>query len=127
MLPNAEPRPHPPPAPPATQPSPQPAQPGAQTGVARRWYGSAMKSTIDKAGRVVIPVELRERAFFRAGTPLEITLEPDLSIRIRRDVPGPRLVQRDGVWMAEPTAPFDELPEIDLDQVLEEERNRWPK
>jgi AbrB family looped-hinge helix DNA binding protein len=42
-----------------------------------------MKTTIDKAGRVVIPVAVRERAGLTAGALLEIT-EDDAGLKKRR-------------------------------------------
>jgi AbrB family looped-hinge helix DNA binding protein len=49
-----------------------------------------MKTTIDKAGRVVIPAALRARAGLTAGTELEVLVE-DSAIRLVRTAPGPRL------------------------------------
>jgi AbrB family looped-hinge helix DNA binding protein len=40
-----------------------------------------MKTTIDKAGRVVIPATLRERAGLKPGSELEVFLD-DISIRL---------------------------------------------
>ena len=42
-----------------------------------------MRTTIDKAGRVVIPAAVRERAGFTPGTTLAITID-DLGIRLER-------------------------------------------
>ena len=36
------------------------------------WYSNTMKTTIDRAGRVVIPKSIREAAGLRPGTPIEI-------------------------------------------------------
>jgi len=40
-----------------------------------------MRTTIDRAGRVVIPAAIRERAGLTAGAELEVT-EDDLGIRL---------------------------------------------
>jgi len=87
-----------------------------QTGhsMAVAWYYSGMKAAIDKAGRVVIPSEIRRRAGLQPGTELDIVLEDDASIRLGR-----RLVAR-------PTAKRETLPEVDVAALLEEERSRWP-
>ena len=42
-----------------------------------------MRTTIDKAGRVVIPAAMRERAGLSAGSELEVT-EDELGIRLER-------------------------------------------
>lgn len=38
-----------------------------------RWYSDAMRTTIDAAGRLVVPKRLREQLGFTVGTELEIT------------------------------------------------------
>jgi AbrB family looped-hinge helix DNA binding protein len=82
-----------------------------------------MKATIDKAGRVVIPAPLREKAAFLPGTELEVTWETG-SIRLTRSVQGPKLVQVGGRWVARPSVSARRLPEVDLAALIEEERNR---
>lgn len=49
-----------------------------------------MRTTIDKAGRVVIPVGIRERAGLLPGAELEIT-EDGLAVRLERVAAGPKL------------------------------------
>jgi AbrB family looped-hinge helix DNA binding protein len=63
-----------------------------------------MRTTIDKAGRVVIPAAIRERAGLLAGSELEVT-EDELGIRLERVAMG---------------------PVIDIAALIEDERNRWP-
>jgi AbrB family looped-hinge helix DNA binding protein len=84
-----------------------------------------VKTTIDKAGRVVIPASVRERAGLTAGTELEVTLD-DSGIRLERVAPGPRLVKVGRRLVARPTASPDARPSIDIAALIEEERNRWP-
>ncbi len=84
-----------------------------------------MRSTIDKAGRVVIPAAIRERAGLTAGTSLEVTAD-DTGVRIERVAPGPRLVRIGKRLVARPTAPADVRPHIDAAALIEDERNRWP-
>ncbi len=84
-----------------------------------------MKSTIDKAGRVVIPAALRERAGLTPGSELDIT-EDELGIRLARVAPGPRLVKVGRRLVARPTAAATERPRVDIASLIEEERNRWP-
>ena len=84
-----------------------------------------MKTTIDKAGRVVIPAPLREKAGFKPGTQLEVRLE-ETGIRLVRAVPGPQLIQAGRRLVARPTVRRDQLPEIDVAALVDEERDRWP-
>lgn len=84
-----------------------------------------MRTTIDKAGRVVIPAAVRERAGFTAGSELEITAD-DRGIRLERVAAGPRLVKVGKRLVARPTVGLDQRPSIDVAAVVEDERNRWP-
>ena len=84
-----------------------------------------MKATIDKAGRVVIPAAIRERAGLVAGAELEIT-EDELGIRLQRVAAGPRLVRVGRRLVARPTVAAANRPAIDIAALIEEERNRWP-
>jgi len=84
-----------------------------------------MRSTIDKAGRVVIPAPVRERAGLVPGAELEITLE-ESGIRLERVASPPRLVKIGPRLVARPTAPLSTRPELDVSSLVEDERNRWP-
>ena len=84
-----------------------------------------MRTTIDKAGRVVIPAELRRKAGRRPGTPLEV-LWDESAIRLVRRVPGPKLVRVGRRWVARPSVSSKDLPSVDIGGWIEEERNRWP-
>lgn len=84
-----------------------------------------MKTTIDKAGRVVIPAPIRDRAGFTAGAVLEVT-QDELGIRLERVAAGPRLVKIGRRLVARPTVPVDDRPAIDVAALVEDERNRWP-
>ena len=84
-----------------------------------------MKTTIDKAGRVVIPAAMRDRAGLKAGTELEVSLDEG-GIRLFRAVPGPRLARQDGRLVARPTVAAAERPAVDFAALVAEERERWP-
>ena len=84
-----------------------------------------MKTTIDKAGRVVIPAAVRERAGLSPGAELEI-IEDELGIRLERVAAGPRLVKIGKRLVARPTASAATRPTLDIAALIEEERNRWP-
>jgi len=84
-----------------------------------------MRTTIDKAGRLVIPASIRDKAGLAPGTTIEITLE-ETSIRLERIAPGPRLVRVGKRLVARPTVGADNRPTIDVAALVEEERSRWP-
>lgn len=82
-----------------------------------------MRTTIDKAGRVVIPAAIRDRAGLTPGSELEIT-EDDLGLRLERVAPGPKLVKVGRRLVARSTAPHRTA--IDVAALVDDERNRWP-
>ena len=84
-----------------------------------------MRSTIDKAGRVVIPASVRERAGLTPGTNLEITVD-ETGIRLERVASGPQIVRVGKRLVARPTVSVDDRPAVDVAALIEEERNRWP-
>jgi AbrB family looped-hinge helix DNA binding protein len=84
-----------------------------------------MRTTIDKAGRVVIPAAIRDRAGLTPGTELEISID-DTGVRIERVAPGPKLVKVGRRLVARPTAATDARPTLDVATLIEDERNRWP-
>ena len=84
-----------------------------------------MRATIDKAGRLVIPASIRDRAGLTPGTTLEITLE-EFGVRLEPVAPGPRLVKVGRRLVARPTAEVNARPNVDIAALVEDERNRWP-
>jgi AbrB family looped-hinge helix DNA binding protein len=84
-----------------------------------------MKATIDKAGRVVIPAALRERAGLTPGTELRVTVD-EFGVRLERVAPGPRLVKLGKRTVARPTVTPSARPNLDVAALIEAERNRWP-
>jgi len=84
-----------------------------------------MRTTIDKAGRVVIPAAMRERAGFGPGTELEITID-ESGVRLERVADGPRLIKVGRRTVARPSVAADDRPAVDVAALIEEERNRWP-
>lgn len=84
-----------------------------------------MRTTIDKAGRLVIPAVIRERAGLTPGAELEVT-EDEIGIRLQRVAAGPRLVKVGKRLVARPTAAADRRPAVDVAALVEDERNRWP-
>ena len=84
-----------------------------------------MVITIDKAGRVVIPAAVRERAGFAPGTELDVLVD-EVGVRLVRRVSPPALRRVRGRWLVQPTAPRAGLPKIDPAVWIDEERDRWP-
>jgi len=84
-----------------------------------------MRTTIDKAGRIVIPAGIRERSGLTPGAELEIT-EDGVGLRLERVAAGPRLVKVGRRLVARPTVPPDARPRLDVATLIEDERNRWP-
>jgi AbrB family looped-hinge helix DNA binding protein len=84
-----------------------------------------MRTTIDKAGRLVIPAAIRDKAGLAPGTTIEISLE-ETGVRLERIAPGPRLVRVGKRLVARPTSAADNRPKIDVAALVEEERSRWP-
>jgi AbrB family looped-hinge helix DNA binding protein len=84
-----------------------------------------MRSTIDKAGRVVIPSEVRKRLGLTAGTEIEVVIE-GFAVRLVRAVAGPEVVRRGKRLIARPRAGDAERVELDVAKLIEEERDRWP-
>lgn len=85
-----------------------------------------MRTTIDKAGRVVIPAAIRSKAGLQPGAEIDVLLE-DGAIRLVRAVPRSKLVRVRGRLVAKPTANAASLPPVDVAGLVEEERNRWPR
>ena len=84
-----------------------------------------MRTTIDKAGRVVIPASIRERAGLAPGTELEVT-DDELGVRLQRVAAGPRLVRVGRRLVARPTVAASDRAHVDIAALVEDERNRWP-
>jgi AbrB family looped-hinge helix DNA binding protein len=84
-----------------------------------------MRTSIDKAGRIVIPAAIRERSGLVAGAEVEVTLE-DGGVRVERVARGPRLVRVGRRLVARPTVASAGRPTVDVPALVDEERNRWP-
>jgi len=84
-----------------------------------------MRTTIDKAGRIVVPASVRERLGLVPGTPIEVTAD-ETGVRLEAIAPGPRLIKVGRRLVARPTVPRDARRKVDVATLIEEERNRWP-
>lgn len=82
-----------------------------------------MRTTIDTAGRVVIPKSLRERVGLMGGTEVDI-VERDGLLELAPAQSEIRIVERDGVHVAVADPPLPPLPAEVVRQTLERVRDR---
>lgn len=80
-----------------------------------------MRSTIDGAGRIVIPKALRDRLDLRPGQPLEV-VERDGRIEIAPAPTAVSLIERDGLLAAVPDAQLPPLTDEMVRSTLEHTR-----
>lgn len=72
-----------------------------------------MVTTMDSAGRLVLPKAARDRARIRPGVPLEVRVV-DGRIEIEAAPTRVTLEQRDGFWVA---SPVEAVPTLSQEQV----------
>lgn len=84
-----------------------------------------METTIDKAGRVVIPVEIRRRLGLSPGTKVEIH-EENFAIHLAPKTTPPEVIRRRGRRVVVPAVPADNRKPLDIPALVEAERDRWP-
>lgn len=78
---------------------------------------NAMNVKIDKAGRIVLPKQVRNRLRLRAGSDLEIEERPE-GIILRPVGQKPAMVQRNGIWVHLGKAPRD----FDWSRAVDDDR-----
>jgi AbrB family looped-hinge helix DNA binding protein len=85
--------------------------------------GDTFQTTIDSAGRLVLPKAVREEAGILPGMTLRITVkEGKVEIEpLPRDV---QIVQRGPLWIAVPATAGRALSEATVEQVLRKVRER---
>ncbi|HLJ30775.1 MAG TPA: AbrB/MazE/SpoVT family DNA-binding domain-containing protein [Candidatus Angelobacter sp.] len=77
-----------------------------------------MNVKIDKAGRIVLPKQVRNRLQLRAGTNLELEERPE-GLVLRPVGQRPSIIQKDGVWVH-----LGKLPTgLDWDRILDDDRD----
>jgi AbrB family looped-hinge helix DNA binding protein len=78
-----------------------------------------MKTTIDKAGRLVIPKKLRERAGIPAGAELDIRFNEDGAVEIALPAPKGEVVYENGLafWRT-----GQKITAEEIDQAIEQAR-----
>lgn len=84
------------------------------------------ESTIDRAGRVVIPSELREKAGLKPGTPLQVTLR-DGHVEIEPLPRRVRIVRRGKFSVAVPEEQSEPLTNDQVTQTLDDLRDERGK
>jgi AbrB family looped-hinge helix DNA binding protein len=80
---------------------------------------NAMKTTTDKAGRVVIPKKIRDEAGLAPGTELEVRVENG-TIELEPVAIPMDLVQRGPLWVLVPRVPGPPLTNEIVERVKEE-------
>jgi AbrB family looped-hinge helix DNA binding protein len=78
-----------------------------------------MRITIDRAGRIVVPKEIRQRLGLRAGTELEIVDHPD-GILLRIPEMQPTLLSMNGLLVHQGRAEDGAELDLVLESVREE-------
>lgn len=83
---------------------------------------NAMTVKIDKAGRIVLPKNVRDRLRLRAGTNLELEERPE-GLMLRPIGHQPSMVQKDGVWVH-----LGKLPRgFDWTRIVDDDRDERVK
>jgi AbrB family looped-hinge helix DNA binding protein len=79
-------------------------------------YGiiSGMQLRIDKAGRIVVPKDLRERFGFKPDAELQAIEQPD-GVLLKRMEERPSMMKVDGLWLHQGVA----QPGANWDRILE--------
>jgi AbrB family looped-hinge helix DNA binding protein len=80
-----------------------------------------MRTTIDSAGRIVVPKAIREELALYGGEELEVTAV-DGRIEIEVPLTPMRLVKRGGHWVAVPDRPMPTLTAEMVRETLEKVR-----
>lgn len=80
-----------------------------------------MRTTIDAAGRLVVPKPIREELVLSAGQEVEVSIR-DGRIEIEPVTTPLRLVEREGVLVAEADAPLPPLTAEEVRDALERAR-----
>ena len=93
--------------------------------VALAWYRHAMRVTVDRAGRIVVPKALRERLGLAPGSALEATVAGGHLIATPV---GPEviLMEDNGRLVATTTTPVPTMTQEELLRLIDEER-AWPR
>jgi AbrB family looped-hinge helix DNA binding protein len=77
-----------------------------------------MTTTMDAAGRLVLPKAIRERAQLSPGVPLEVRVV-DGRVEIEPASTAVRLARTAGLWVAAPAAAVPVLTQAEVDATLE--------
>ena len=83
----------------------------------------AIQTTIDSAGRLVLPKAVRDEAGILPGMTLRITVQAG-KVEIEPLPREVKIVQRGPLWIAVPTEEGPQLSEATVEQALREVRER---
>jgi AbrB family looped-hinge helix DNA binding protein len=84
-----------------------------------------MITTMDAAGRLVLPKDARERAQLRPGSPIEVRVV-DGRIELEPVCATVTLEKRGGLWVAVPVEPMPVLTQEQVDATIEAVRRPVP-
>ncbi len=86
-----------------------------------QWYSDAMKVTMDRAGRIVLPKQLREQLDLHEGDAFSVVVE-GWTVRLEPAArPARRVVEVDG-WPALEAVPDAALTDDDVHRLREADR-----
>lgn len=83
--------------------------------------GSAV-TTIDEAGRIVLPKEIREEAHLEPGTEVRVTLHTDGRLEIEPEPVEVKIVRKGLVSVAVPVKPVPPLTHEMVQRMIDEDR-----
>jgi len=83
-----------------------------------------MKTTIDSAGRVVIPKAIRKAAGLGAGSEVVIDVDDDGRISIEPAPVEMKIVKRGRVFVMEPTKPLPKMTTEEVNAIRDAIRER---
>jgi AbrB family looped-hinge helix DNA binding protein len=76
-----------------------------------------MTLKIDKAGRVILPKQVRDRLGLRPGSDLEMLETPE-GVVLKRSEPQPSMIKKQGLWVHTGAVPQG----FDIVQAINEDR-----
>lgn len=85
--------------------------------------GSAI-ATIDEAGRIVLPEEIREEAHFEPGMEVRVTVHRDGHLEIEPESVDIKIVRKGLVSVAVATKPGPPLTHETVQQMIDDDRRR---
>ena len=86
-----------------------------------------MRATIDSAGRIVIPRDIREAAGLEGGAEVDVELSDDGRVTIQAARSKMKIVKRGKLWVAEPEKPVKTMTTKELNAHIRRLRSEREK